>query len=87
MPKDMKIEGWKALIRKANNDSQSFERLSKLLAEQDMVTHLLRQKGYGIQGQSLLEMVWNLDDTRTPHETLQSIVEQARRKQYAGTTM
>lgn len=52
----MKIGVWQALIKRAYTNESTLLRLSMLLDEQHRAAEILRAKGYGIQGQSVLEM-------------------------------
>lgn len=53
----MKAKGWEKIIISTNNDPEQMKLLVKLLEEADKAKQILRDKGYGWTGLSLLEAV------------------------------
>lgn len=53
----MKKEGWEKTVRQAVTDEKQMGLLAQLLEETDMAKQVLRDKGYGWTGLSLLETV------------------------------
>lgn len=53
----MKAKGWKKIIIEANKDPEQMKLLAKLLEEADKAKQILKDKGYGWTGLSLLEAV------------------------------
>ena len=57
----MKAKGWEKIIIQANTDKKQMKLLAKLLEETDKAKQVLRVKGYGWTGLSLLETVEQIE--------------------------
>jgi hypothetical protein len=53
----MTLEGYREVLQKCASDFQLFELTAKVLHEADQAKQILRDKGYGYTGLSLLETV------------------------------